>query len=108
MLIFEVNAIGTAKTFVSVLLQDFLFLTPSAFWSFVTCPYTTTHHHLSRAKIALWFICSFEVNSIGTVITFVLLQLQDILFLSPSAFQSHVTCPYATTHHTLKLSTTAK
>jgi hypothetical protein len=31
-----------------------------------------------------------------------------LYFLSPSAFQSPVTRPYTTIHHTLKSSTTAK
>jgi hypothetical protein len=49
----NVNAIGTAKTFVSHQSQDFfLYLTPSAFQASVTPQYTTTHHVLKSSTTA--------------------------------------------------------
>jgi hypothetical protein len=49
----KVNAIGTAKTFVSLQSQDFFhFLTPSAFQAPVTPPYTTTHNVLKSSTKA--------------------------------------------------------
>jgi hypothetical protein len=52
-LTFKVNAIGTAKTFVSLQSQDFfLYLSPSAFQAPVTPPYTTTHHVLKSSTTA--------------------------------------------------------
>jgi hypothetical protein len=63
---------------------------------------------ISRSKITLQFILTIEVNAIGTDKCIVSLQSQDFfLYLSPSAFQSPVTCTYTTTHHVLKSSTTA-
>jgi hypothetical protein len=57
---------------------------------------------LNISRTAVQFI--FKAKAIGTAKTFVSLQL----FLSPSAFQFHLTHPYTTTHHVLKSSTTAK
>jgi hypothetical protein len=97
----KVNAIGTAKTFVSLQLQDFHFLSQyqpsSPLWLVHTPQPTMYWNHqpqLSRLKIALQFILSIKVNAIGTAKTFVSLQSQYFLFLSPSAFQSPVIRPY--------------
>jgi hypothetical protein len=115
----KVNAIGTAKTFVSHQSQDsfhflFLYQPSSPLWLVHRLQPTTYWNHQpqqSRSIIALQFILTIKVNAIGTAKTFVSLHTPItilILHLSPSAFQSPVTHPKATTHHVLKSSTTAK
>jgi hypothetical protein len=90
MMTFKVNTIGIAKTL--VLLQSqylFVFVCPPVFQfqSRVNHLYATIDHNRytmhqshqvqkSRAKLAMQFILSFEVNAIGTTKTFVLLQSQ--------------------------------